>query len=131
MKSANLILSTLLFSTLLFVRCTPSQDLVPSTREIITQGNWVVEHFDNGQNLTSNYSNYQFRFNTNGRISCLHSGGACEGMWNVDPNEVLQIQLHSQEATVQQLVKDWKVVSADLNTVNLQLNTTHLRLRKL
>jgi hypothetical protein len=79
----------LFVSFLAFTSCSKDND-APSTKSIIQQGKWKIVLFnDNGAVETSNYTGYEFTFNTNGSVSAVKNGSTVTGSWNVGSDESL------------------------------------------
>ena len=79
----------LFVSFLAFTSCSKDNE-APSTKSIIQQGKWKIVLFnDNGAVETSNYSGYEFTFNTNGSISAVKNGSTVTGNWNAGTDESL------------------------------------------
>ncbi len=79
----------LFVSFLAFTSCSKDNE-APSTKSIIQQGKWKIVLFnDNGAVETSNYSGYEFTFNTNGSVSAVKNGSTVTGNWNAGIDESL------------------------------------------
>ena len=79
----------LFVSFLAFTSCSKDNE-APSTKSIIHQGKWKIVLFnDNGAVETSNYSGYEFTFNTNGSVSAVKNGSTVTGNWNAGTDESL------------------------------------------
>ncbi len=59
MKNSKIFLATaFLFSSLFFTNCTPDNDSLTETQEIITRGNWSINYYYADQDKTAQVNNY-------------------------------------------------------------------------
>lgn len=134
MKSANRFAAILLlFTSVLFINCTPNQDELGSTKEIITRGNWSVNYFFAGQDQTALLGEYSFTFHNDGTLSCLHNSSQCSGNWELARNvsgDVLRIDLDAPQAELKMLNEEWSVAGTDGHSVHLKNGASQLRIRK-
>jgi hypothetical protein len=104
---------------------------------IITNGNWYVYQYLQGSgDITTNFSGYLFKFNTNGTVLGTKNGVSDTGTWspNVDARTITST-FPSAGPPVSLLNGVWKIndsgadfVRASFNdTVNHYLNTLQLR----
>lgn len=104
--------------------------------DAITNGEWIVEqYFEGDQNLSGQFLNYSFRFNSNGTLTGTVGSESTEGTWvpNTDDYTILS----DFPAAVDPLkklnglwkIKDsyWDYVKAEMTTPN---GTKILKLRK-
>jgi hypothetical protein len=138
MKTTKLSLSfILLLSTLVFTNCTKDQQVNYSdtTNEIITQGKWTVEYFFADQDLTSNYSNYQFSFLGNGTLTATSNGQSVNGTWKTirdeNRNEVLQILINTGDPSLIEINEHWNVTTKTFVKLTMVEGNNHLRLQKI
>ena len=114
----------LVVSILLFASCSKDND-APSTKSIILQGKWKVTLFnDNGAVETSNYSGYEFTFNSNGSVSAVKSTSTVTGSWNTGADEnlnklTLSFPLLSPSALVE-LNEEWVFLEKRYSQVKLE-----------
>ncbi len=133
MKSVKFIAAILLlFSSLLFINCTPGEDRL-STQEIISRGDWSIDYFFAGQDQTSHYATYKFTFNANGSLSCSNISSHEVGDWqfvkNVE-NDVLNINLATQQGSLLVLNDHWTITGADMQSISLSSSSGQLRIRR-
>lgn len=127
----------LLLASLVFTNCTKDQQVNYSdtTKEIITQGKWTVEYFFIDQDLTSNYSHYQFVFLGNGTLTATGYGQAVNGTWNIirdeNRNEVLQILINSGDPSLNEINEHWNVAGKSFVKLSMVEGNNQLRLQKL
>src|SRR5438270_10926637 len=138
MKTAKLPAFVLLFiSTLLLIHCTPArQDYATTAKEIISQGKWSVDYYFAGQNKTSAYTNYQFTFNSNGGVNCTAGTTVSTGTWSmitdVDYNDVMIINMNTQEPVLLEFSQKWNVTDKSLSAIGMKdISNVELRLRRL
>lgn len=132
MKTAKFFTCLLIISNSLFVGCTPENlDYGSTTREQITGKQWSVDYYFAGQDKTSQFSNYKFRFVGNGTLTADNGNDPANGNWSmitdVNRNDVLKINM--SEAHLQILNEQWTVnLSSDV--LIMKGNGSEMRLRK-
>ena len=137
MKSAKLFALLLIISTsMLFTNCSPRQDDISTTKEILSEGKWSVDYYFAGQDQTGLYTNYTFTFNLNGAVVCEQGTTSNTGTWSLikdgSRNDVLLIQLNTLEPHLIQLSEEWKVTDQTLSVIAMRdVNSTQLRFKKL
>ena len=56
-----------------------AQDMI---MDAITNGEWIVEqYFEGSNNISSQFLNYYFKFNSNGTVTCTISSTSTNGTW--------------------------------------------------
>jgi hypothetical protein len=126
----------LVFVSLLFTNCTKDQNesYKSTTSEIISQGKWSVDYFFSGQNITSQYGNYQFNFTGNGSLKASDGLNELSGNWkmirDVNGNDVLQIRILTQDPYLSELNANWNVTDKQLGSVTMQVAENQLRFKK-
>lgn len=138
MKSVKLALSILLIviSTSIFSSCTrESFDYSATAKEFISKGQWSVDLFFAGQDKTAQYSGYQFTFTGNGTVTATNTVETIEGIWSVvtdvNRNEVLQINMNSQDPHIQELNVHWSVTDKNNLFIAMKDGSNELRFKKL
>src|SRR5215218_6179203 len=105
----------LLFTSISFVRCTPDQDFSTTTKDVISQGKWTVDYYYAGQDKTSQFNSYEFSFVANGTVSASTTSGEFTGTWalikDVNRNDVIQINIPTQEPQLAELNELWNVTN--------------------
>ena len=138
MKALKLTVSFLLLSTcLITTSCTKDQveNYHDNTKEIITQGKWTVEYFFSDQDLTAQYDNYNFVFLGNGSLTAEGPGPELTGTWSMirdaNRNDVIRIQVNSQDPHFAAISEQWRVTGKTLQSVNMADGNNQLNIRKL
>ena len=127
----------LVCTSLFFINCTPSrQDYLSSTKEIISTGKWTVNYFYSGQNQTSSLSNYKFSFQNNGIVICNLDSTDVSGSWSIihdlNNNDVLVININSQQTSLMQLNASWNVTDKSTSEVGMKnANSAKLQFRRM
>ena len=135
MKSAKIFAAILLFVSFSFTSCSPDQDHLFTTDEIITRGDWGIEFFIDA-NKTHEYGNYVFKFSGNGTLRGTDGVNSTEGTWNVirdvDRSDLLTITL-SDQTNLADLNNTWQVKAKSTEAIKLQArgNASEFRIRKL
>ncbi len=137
MKALQLTVSLLLLSTcFLTTSCTKDQveNYRDNTKEIITQGKWTVEYLFSGQDLTDQYQNYDFEFLGNGTLSAQGPGPEISGTWSMirdaNRNDVIRIQINSQDPHFAAISEQWRVTGKTLQSVVMAEGSSQLHIRK-
>ncbi|MEJ6982253.1 hypothetical protein WG906_17440 [Pedobacter sp. P351] len=114
-------LTLLVVSILFFASCSKDND-APSTKSIILQGKWKVTLFnDNGAVETSNYSGYEFTFNSNGSVSAVKNNSTVNGTWNTGADENLnKLTLAFPSLALLELNEEWVFLEKRYTQVKLE-----------
>ena len=124
-------------TSIFFINCTPSrQEYLSSTKEILSTGKWTVNYFYSGQNQTSTLSNYKFSFQNNGIVICNLDSTVVNGSWSIihdlNNNDVLLININSQQSTLMQLNASWNVTDKSMNEIGMKdAGNAELQFRKM
>lgn len=121
-------------STSFFISCTRDNvDYGSTTKETLVKAQWSVDYYYAGGDKTAQLNNYRFRFIGNGTVTATDGTDSFNGSWNmltdVNRNEVLQI--HIQEAHLQDLNDQWTVALTSNDVLSMKGANSELRLRKL
>ena len=83
-----------------------------------------MNYFYSGQNQTSSFSNYKFSFQNNGVVICNLDSTIVNGSWSImhdlNNNDVLVININSQQTTLMQLNASWNVTDKSINEVGMK-----------
>jgi hypothetical protein len=88
---------------------------------ILQSGTWHVTYFFDDTNVTSNYSGYNFTFNSNGSISVISGSNSFSGDWDayVDDNEdTLEIDFSASQ--LEDLSDDWEIIEFSETQIRLK-----------
>jgi hypothetical protein len=103
--------------------------------DAITNGTWlVVLYSEDGNVMTTSYSDYQFKFNNDETLNAISSGPLVAGTWKPDISQ-FTITTNFPGATdpLQKLISVWKLTDSDWDfvksesTVNGVKKILHLR----
>jgi hypothetical protein len=133
-NSKNFLAFALFASSLFFINCTPDNDALTETQEIITRGNWSINYYYADQDKTAQVNNYQFVFENGGKVTCTNDNNAYNGTWQVEKNvsgDVLNLQLTTPPLELMQLNDGWNVTGKNSNSISLQSDNLQLRITKL
>jgi hypothetical protein len=135
MKNSKIFLAiALLVSSVFFTNCTPDNDSLTETQEIITRGNWSINYYYAGQDKTAQVNNYQFSFETGGKVTCTDNNMQYHGTWQVEKNvegDVLNMQLTTPPVELLQLNDGWNVTGKNTNSISLKSASVQLRITKI
>ncbi|MFN2439881.1 MAG: hypothetical protein ABR503_11830 [Chitinophagaceae bacterium] len=135
MKNSKIFLAiALLFSSLFFINCTPDNDRLMETQEIITRGNWSINYYYSDQDKTAQVNNYQFSFENGGKVICIDNNNTYEGTWRIAKNvsgDVLNMQLTTPPIELLQLNAGWNVTGKNTNSISLKSANVQLRITRL
>lgn len=93
----------------------------PNFISVLQSGEWHVSYFFDNTNQTSNYSGYNFSFDTNGTIAVSVSSSNLSGTWEayVDDNEdTLEINFPSSQ--LEDLSDDWEIIEFSATQIRLK-----------
>jgi hypothetical protein len=103
--------------------------------DAMTNGRWLVEqYFENGNNITSDFLNYEFQFYENGKVEGILGTNVANGTWEADvENYTITSEFPAAGDPLAKLnntwlIKDsyWDYVKAEATTANGK-NVLHLR----
>jgi hypothetical protein len=100
-----------------------AQDMV---MEAITDGQWMVEqYFEDTNNLSSQFQNYYFKFNSNGTLTGTVNSSITSGTWvpNVS-NYTITSDFPSAIDPLKKLNGVWKIKDSDWDYVKAQMSTS-------
>lgn len=93
------------------------------------QGTWRVTFFeDSGNNETSNFTGYNFTFNTNGVLTATNGSNTYNGSWSVtnddsnddSPSSDLDFNIFfASPPNFQELSEDWNIISYSATRIQL------------
>lgn len=93
----------------------------PNFISVLESGEWHVSYFFDDTNQTSNYSGYNFSFESNGTIGVSVSSSNLSGTWEsyVDDNEdTLEIDFSSSQ--LEDLSDDWEIIEFSATQIRLK-----------
>lgn len=104
--------------------------------QIITNGVWVVTGYqENTTTLTSLFSGYEFKFNSDASVTGTVNGNATKGSWSADKvNYTITSSFPVNTDPLQKLNGTWKIIDSSPTYVKATRNgapvTTTLELNK-
>lgn len=117
-KMPNVLL--VLFSFFLFLSCSKSD----SDSNTTLTGNWRVSYFfDSGKDETSDYTGYNFQFNTDATMTATRNAVTTHGTWSIisdDNHKKFVIVLSTTDKDLLELNDDWLLLSQTSNEIKLQ-----------
>lgn len=110
----------------LFTSCSNNNDddLVFTAGQVATSGTWRVTLFtDSGNNETSDYTGYNFTFNTDGTLTVVKGAVTKTGTWSfVSSSSKFNIDLGPKldaNKPFGELTDDWKILSTSPTEIRL------------
>jgi len=137
MKNVKLFAQLLIIvSTSFFASCSPENlNDLSTPKEIISKGQWSVDYYFSGQDKTSLYNNFHFSFIGNGTVTATNGTNTINGTWSmitdVSRNQVLKINIDSQEPYLLELNDQWSITNSSTDAISMKDASGELRLRKL
>jgi hypothetical protein len=137
MKNVKLFAQLLIIvSASLFASCSPENlNDVSSPKQILSKGQWSVDYYFSGQDKTSLYNDFHFSFIGNGTVTAINGTNTIKGTWSmitdVSRNQVLKINIDSQEPFLLELNDQWSVTNSSTDAISMKDASGELRLRKL
>ena len=126
MKNSNRLITSILFISFIFTACYKG-DLYSTTEEIISSGKWAVNYYYENRDLTGEYGNYQFVFNTNGIVTSTRNNVISAGTWkkSIDAHrqEFISIEFITNDVNIAKLSEDWQLIRKSSH--ELEFSTTN------
>jgi hypothetical protein len=123
----------LVIIAMFFVGCSKNMDYPDPIQEALTEGNFSVNYFYEGQDKTASYSGYVFEFENNGILHGTTPTESFHGTWQqlkkVD-GPAISISITTSSPELQKLNRQWDVVNAGNAKLELKQSLTVLRLNK-
>jgi hypothetical protein len=100
----------------------PSQ-IVTNTQNAVVNGTWRVTLFsEDGSNQTSNFSNYNFTFNSNGTLTAANGSTTMNGTWSAgtdDSTPKMFINFNVTDGPFEEISEDWRILSNTSSKIEL------------
>lgn len=101
---------------------------------MITNGTWIVTRYlENGSDITSSFSGYSFKFNSNGTVTGTNTSNVVNGTWTGDVNtKTIISNFPSAINPIDKLNAEWKIIDsypdsvAAKTTINANINILNL-----
>jgi hypothetical protein len=131
MKKLHLAFSLALFAAIVsFSGCSPKLEDVSTTKEVITQGEWSVSYYFNGQDHTADFHGYRFDFAMAGTVTATNDSDTINGSWSITKDDkfhdILLISLGTT-SKLTSLNSEWHVTTVGLNNLAMK-DTTNVQL---
>jgi hypothetical protein len=101
-----------------------SSQIVTNTQNAVVSGSWRVTLFsEDGSNQTSNYSNYNFTFNSNGTLTAVNGSTTMNGTWATgtdDSTPKMYIYFNVANGPFEEISEDWRILSNTSSKVELK-----------
>lgn len=115
--------------TLFAISCNKSNSISSNTAQIASSGTWQVTLFTNsGNNETSNFSGFNFTFDTGGTVTAIKNSVSKNGTWSVNgSSSKFSIDLGPKDNTntpLGELTDDWKILSSNSTEIRLGYDNT-------
>jgi hypothetical protein len=131
MKTIKLAVSLALFAALVSIAaCSPKLEDVSTTKEVITQGQWSVSYYFNGQDRTADFHGYRFNFASAGTLTATNDTDTFNGSWSITKDDKFKDILLISLGTTSKLTSlnaEWHVTTVGLNNVAMK-DTTNVQL---
>jgi hypothetical protein len=131
MKKLHLAISLVLFAAIVsFAACSPKLEDVSTTKEVITQGEWSVSYYFNGQDRTADFHGYRFDFQTAGTVTATNDSDMINGNWSITKDEKFHDVLLISLGTTSKLTSlnaEWHVTTVGINNLAMK-DTTNVQL---
>jgi len=100
MKTKATLFVAVVMLSFIFSSCEKAEQFIQKAviKQIITSDRWVVEAFTvSGTDVTTEYTPFEFEFNTNGTVTAFRATDATVGDWKEDIN-TMSIETHFNSA---------------------------------
>lgn len=101
--------------------------------DIITDGTWVVEYlFEDSENQTAEFEEYQFTFLSNGDIIVVKNGISYNGSWEyIEDNGNYKFEIEFDDDDFDDIEEDWLIFEFSNNKIYLKDGNDFLTFAKL
>lgn len=101
-----------------------SSTIITQTQNTIVNGAWRVTLFsEDGSNQTSQFSNYDFAFGTNGTITANNGSNTMNGTWTTgtdDSTPKFIINFSVTNGPFEEISEDWQILSSTSTKIELK-----------
>lgn len=101
-----------------------SSQVITDTENAVVNGTWRVTLFsEDGTNQTSNFSNYNFTFNSNGTLSTVNGSTTMNGTWTTgidDSTPKMFINFNVVNGPFEEISEDWRILSNTSSKIELK-----------
>lgn len=101
-----------------------SSTIITQTQNTIVNGAWRVTLFsEDGSNQTSQFSNYDFVFGTNGTITANNGSNTMNGTWTTgtdDSTPKFIINFSVSNGPFEEISEDWRILSTTSTKIELK-----------
>lgn len=101
-----------------------SSTIITQTQNTIVNGAWRVTLFsEDGSNQTSQFSNYDFVFGTNGTITANNGSNTMNGTWTTgtdDSTPKFIINFSVTNGPFEEISEDWRILSTTSTKIELK-----------
>ena len=96
-------------------------DISSNFISLLESGTWRVTYFFDDLDETSNFSGYNFTFNSNGNVSVITNSDTFSGLWDayVDDNEDT-LELSFSALQLEELEDDWEIIEYTQTQIRLK-----------
>ena len=91
--------------------------------EALTDGDWFVTYYFDGEIKTQNYNDYVFKFNENGTCKAIKANVPTEGSWSISVGDHTPLELNLNFGTttpLDMLADDWDVLEVTDHIIRLK-----------
>lgn len=101
-----------------------SSAIITQTQNTFVNGSWRVTLFsEDGSNQTSQFSNYDFVFGTNGTVTAENGSTTMNGTWTTgtdDSTPKFIINFSATNGPFEEISEDWRILTASATKVELK-----------
>lgn len=121
MKNSRVFLTaSVLFVSLLFVRCTPdTSGFTPTTEDVLIRNSWAVAYYYHNQDMTNSFISSKILFSSTGAVAYIKDGVIIPGTWStgvdVSNNELITLRFDTSDPNISELNKSWRLTDRSAN----------------
>ena len=101
-----------------------SSQVITDTQNAVVNGTWRVTLFsEDGSNQTSNFSNYNFTFSSNGTLTAVNGSTTMNGTWSTgtdDSTPKMFINFNVTNGPFEEISEDWRILSNTSSKIELK-----------
>jgi hypothetical protein len=94
--------------------------------DVITNGEWIVEqYFEGSNNISNQFLNYTFKFNSDGTVKGTINTTSTNGTWAANVSDyTITSNFPSADDPIKKLNGVWKIKDSDYDYVKAEMTTT-------
>jgi len=100
-------------------------DPINQVKGILETGVWYVSYFYHSEDNTSDFCEFEFKFNEDDTVSVTSEGSVVEGVWYVGENTdglFLGLNFNGEDLPFDYLFNNWNILSFNMNNIESEID---------